>query len=168
VSEAQTQVLVDYLTGACGNLDGQSFASQISRLVVLGNSLAPLGTRGGGVDEDKEKEDRKPVRHMQYSPCFCLTRVVQSADMGTTTPPSHLTPSRTFLRTWTTCPNHWQFTFFPVNPILRVRLSPSRPSHGPCLAMRLPLRPSHAKQIPPTSALLPVHKEVTAKWIWRF
>ncbi|KAH9967865.1 DNA polymerase alpha/epsilon subunit B-domain-containing protein [Russula dissimulans] len=63
VSEAQTQVLVDYLTGACGNLDGQSFASQISRLVVLGNSLAPLGTRGGGVDEDKEKEDRKPRRH---------------------------------------------------------------------------------------------------------
>jgi len=62
-SEAQTQVLVDYLTGACGNLDGQSFASQISRLVVLGNSLAPLGPSGGGVDEEKEKEDKKSRRH---------------------------------------------------------------------------------------------------------
>jgi hypothetical protein len=64
-SEAQTQVLVDYLTGACGDFDGQCFASQISRLVVLGNSLAPLGPTG---DEEKEKEDRKPVRHATHQP----------------------------------------------------------------------------------------------------
>ena len=158
---------MDYLTGACGNLDGQSFSSQISRLVVLGNSLAPLGPSGGGVDEDKEKEDKKSVRDMQYLPCLCLKRVVQSADMGTTTPPSHLTPSRTSLRTCRICPSHWQFTFSPVNPILRVRLSPSRPFHGPCLAMRLHLRPSHARQIPPTSAWPPVHKGMTAKWVWQ-
>ena len=63
-SEAQTQVLADYLTGACGNCDSQSFASQISRLVVLGNSLAPLGPTSGAIDEEKEKEkeDKKSVR----------------------------------------------------------------------------------------------------------
>jgi len=67
-SEAQTQVLADYLTGACGDFDGQRFASQISRLVVLGNSLAPLGPTG---DEEKEKEDRKSRRHgndVSFSP----------------------------------------------------------------------------------------------------
>ncbi|KAI9463390.1 DNA polymerase alpha/epsilon subunit B-domain-containing protein [Russula earlei] len=62
-SEAQTQVLVEYLSGACGGLDDQRFASQISRLVVLGNSLAPLGPTGGAVEEGKEKEDRKSRRH---------------------------------------------------------------------------------------------------------
>jgi DNA polymerase delta subunit 2 len=69
-SEAQTQVLVDYLTGACGNFDGQCFASQISRLVVLGNSLAPLGPTGGAVDEEKEREDKKSVRHAVHHLAF--------------------------------------------------------------------------------------------------
>ncbi|KAH9985573.1 hypothetical protein BJV77DRAFT_1031940 [Russula vinacea] len=71
VSEAQTQVLVDYLTGACGDFDGQCFASQISRLVVLGNSLAPLGPASGTVDEEKEREDKKSRRHgndVSFSP----------------------------------------------------------------------------------------------------
>ena len=68
VSEAQTQVLVDYLTGACGDFDGQCISSQISRLVVLGNSLAPLGQTGGAVDEEKEREDKKSVRHCPTSP----------------------------------------------------------------------------------------------------
>ncbi|KAI0303394.1 hypothetical protein B0F90DRAFT_1667298 [Multifurca ochricompacta] len=64
-SEAQTQVLVEYLTGACGDLDGQGFASQISRVVILGNSLAPLGANGMVVDEEKEKEkeDKRSRRH---------------------------------------------------------------------------------------------------------
>lgn len=69
-SEAQTQVLVDYLTGACDNFDGQCLSSQISRLVVLGNSLAPLGPTGGAVDEDTEKEEKKPVRHAVYHLAF--------------------------------------------------------------------------------------------------
>jgi len=66
-SEAQTQVLADYLTGACGDVDSQSSASQISRLVVLGNSLAPLGPAGGAVDEENVKEDKKPVRQRCFS-----------------------------------------------------------------------------------------------------
>lgn len=70
VSEAQTQVLVDYLTGACGDFDGQCFASQISRFVVLGNSLAPLGPASGAVDEEKEREDKKSVRHAIHHHAF--------------------------------------------------------------------------------------------------
>jgi len=58
-SEAQTQVLIEYLTGACGDPGGQGFASQISRLVILGNSLAPLGALA---DEENDKEDEKPRR----------------------------------------------------------------------------------------------------------
>ncbi|KAI0262892.1 hypothetical protein BC834DRAFT_889496 [Gloeopeniophorella convolvens] len=59
-SEAQLQMLVEYVTGESGNPEGQSFASQISRLIVLGNSLAPLGPIGAPNEE--EKEDRKPRR----------------------------------------------------------------------------------------------------------
>jgi DNA polymerase delta subunit 2 len=58
--------LVEYLTGSCGDLDGQGFASQISRLIILGNSLAPLGPTGGTADEEKEKEEKKPVRHVIF------------------------------------------------------------------------------------------------------
>jgi DNA polymerase delta subunit 2 len=65
-SEAQTQVLVEYLTGACGDPGGQDFASQISRLVILGNSLAPLGPIGAPADEENDKEDEKPVRLAVY------------------------------------------------------------------------------------------------------
>ncbi|KAH9082180.1 DNA polymerase alpha/epsilon subunit B-domain-containing protein [Lactarius deliciosus] len=61
-SEAQTQVLTEYLTGACGDLGGQGFTSQISRLVILGNSLAPLGPIGAPANEDNDKEDEKPRR----------------------------------------------------------------------------------------------------------
>ena len=75
MSEAQTQVLVDYLTGACGDSDGQCISSQISRLVILGNSLAPLGQTGGVVDEEKERDDKKSVRyvlnHLTYYPNSC-------------------------------------------------------------------------------------------------
>jgi DNA polymerase delta subunit 2 len=70
VSEAQTQVLVDYLAGACGDFDGQCTSSQISRLVVLGNSLAPLGQTGGVVNEEKEREDKKLVRHALHHIAF--------------------------------------------------------------------------------------------------
>ncbi|KAH8976466.1 DNA polymerase alpha/epsilon subunit B-domain-containing protein [Lactarius hatsudake] len=61
-SEAQTQVLTEYLTGACGDLDGQGFASQISRLVILGNSLVPLGPIGAPTNKDNDKGDEKPRR----------------------------------------------------------------------------------------------------------
>ncbi|KAH9175235.1 DNA polymerase alpha/epsilon subunit B-domain-containing protein [Lactarius sanguifluus] len=67
-SEAQTRVLTEYLTGACGDLGGQHFASQISRLVILGNSLAPLGPIDAPANEDNDKEDEKPSTFFQVNP----------------------------------------------------------------------------------------------------
>jgi len=66
-SEAQTQVLVEYLTGACGDLGGQGFAAQISRLVILGNSLPPIGAPA---DEENDKEDEKPRRRGNETASF--------------------------------------------------------------------------------------------------
>ena len=161
VSEAQTQVLVDYLTGACGDFDGQCISSQISRLVVLGNSLAPLGQIG---DEEKGRVDKKSVRHALHHLAFCLTNVICSVGMGTTSLSHHI-PFKTSLPTCTTCPNHWQFIFSLGNLILQERSSLNRPSHVPCLDTRPHSRPSPVKQTPRTFAYLPVPKEVTTMWI---
>lgn len=57
-SEAQTQMLVEYFSGEEGGPDDQVSASQITRLTILGNSLAPIGD--GGVDGEDEKT-KKPV-----------------------------------------------------------------------------------------------------------
>jgi hypothetical protein len=160
VSEAQTQVLVDYLAGACGDLDNQCTSSQISRLVVLGNSLAPLGQTGGAVDEGKERVDKKTVRHALHRLAFYLTDVIHSVGMGMMSL-SHRIPFRTSLLTCTTCPNQWQFIFSLGNLILQERSFLSRPSHVPCLAMRLRSRPSPVKQILLTSAYLRVLEGVT-------
>jgi hypothetical protein len=162
VSEAQTQVLVDYLAGACGDFDGQCISSQISRLVVLGNSLAPLG-QAGGVDEEKEREDKKSVRHALYHLTFCLTHVIHSAVMGMTSLSHHI-PFRASLPTCTTCPNQWQFIFFPENLILQERSFLNRPSHVPCLDTRPHSRPSPVKRIPHTFACL-LLKGVMTMWI---
>lgn len=164
VSEAQTQVLVDYLAGACGDFDGQCNSSQISRLVVLGNSLAPLGQTGGVVNEEKEREDKKSVRHALHHIAFCLTPVVHSAGMGMTSRFHHI-PFRTFLPTCMTCPNQWQSIFSLGNLILQERSFLNRPSHVPCSDRRPHLRPSPVKQIPRTSAFLLVLKGVTTMWI---
>jgi hypothetical protein len=148
VSEAQTQVLVDYLTGACGDFDGQCFSSQISRLVVLGNSLAPLEPGDGAADE--EKEDKKPVRHVVFDTSLLPDPyiLVHSADTEMTTPLSHRIPSRTSLPTFTTCLNQSRFTSFRENPIPRGQSFLNKPSHEPWLALPPPSRPSPAKQIP--------------------
>ena len=141
------QVLVDYLTGACGDFDGQCFSSQISRLVVLGNSLAPLGSNDGAADE--EKEDKKPVRHVFYTLLLPDPYIlVHSADTEMTTPLSHRIPSRTSLPTFTTCLNQSRFTSFRENLIPRGQSFLNRPSHEQCLALPPPSRPSPAKQIP--------------------
>lgn len=163
MSEAQTQVLVDYLAGACGDFDGQCISSQISRLVVLGNTLAPLGQTGGAVDEEKEREDKKSVRRALHHLTFCLTHVIHSAGTGMTSLSHHI-PFRTSPPTCTTCPNQWQFIFSLGNLILQERSFLNRPSHVPCLDTRPHSRPSPVKQIPHTSAYLLVLKGVTIMW----
>jgi DNA polymerase delta subunit 2 len=65
-SDAQIQILVEYLTGEAGGPEDQVSASQISRLVIAGNSFAPLG--GGEYDG----EGKKPV-NAQIVLCRCYT-----------------------------------------------------------------------------------------------
>ena len=55
-SDAQTQMLVEYLTGEASTLEDQVPASQISRLIIAGNSFAPIGAGG-----EHDTEGKKPV-----------------------------------------------------------------------------------------------------------
>jgi DNA polymerase delta subunit 2 len=54
-SDAQIQLLVEYLTGEGGGTEDQSFVSQISRLIIAGNSLAPP------IITDVPEDDKKQV-----------------------------------------------------------------------------------------------------------
>ena len=53
-SDAQLSLLAEYLSGEMGGLDDEAEVSRISRLIIAGNSLAPVV-----INEDIE---RKPVR----------------------------------------------------------------------------------------------------------
>ena len=66
-SDAQIQMLVEYLTGESGGQGDQISASQITRLVILGNSLAPIGATGPVDDGEKETEKRPVSRHSSQS-----------------------------------------------------------------------------------------------------
>lgn len=57
-ADGQIQMLVEYLTGEAGGIDDQTSASQISRLIIAGNSLAPIPVTGKG---EGEIEDKKAV-----------------------------------------------------------------------------------------------------------
>lgn len=59
-SDAQIQMLVEYLTGEAGGLDEQIAASQISRLIIAGNSLEAI-TIGAKSEPPSRNEDRKAV-----------------------------------------------------------------------------------------------------------
>lgn len=59
-SDAQIQMLVEYLTGEVGGVDEQVSASQISRLIIAGNSLAPVALTGKG-EGNPDAEDKKAV-----------------------------------------------------------------------------------------------------------
>ncbi|KAI0318361.1 hypothetical protein OF83DRAFT_35169 [Amylostereum chailletii] len=60
--DAHIQMLVEYLSGEEGDTEDQSFSSHITRLVVLGNSLAPIGTSGTG-EEEEEGRDKKARKY---------------------------------------------------------------------------------------------------------
>jgi DNA polymerase delta subunit 2 len=57
-SDAQIQMLVEYLTGEASGPEDQVPASQISRLIIAGNSFAPMGVGG-----EHNAEGKKPVVH---------------------------------------------------------------------------------------------------------
>lgn len=58
-SDAQIQMLVEYLSGEAGGIDDQVSASQISRLIIAGDSLAPPAFTAG--EPLLNIEDRKAV-----------------------------------------------------------------------------------------------------------
>lgn len=53
--DAQIQMLIEYLTGEAGGTDDQIAASQISRLIIAGNSFAPPAL------DEPETAGKKPV-----------------------------------------------------------------------------------------------------------
>lgn len=58
-SDAQTQMLVEYLTGEAGGSSDQASSASISRLIVTGNSLAPVVSINA---VNSSETDRKSVR----------------------------------------------------------------------------------------------------------
>ena len=68
-SDAQIQMLVEYLSGEAGGIDDQVSASQISRLIIVGDSLAPPALTAG--EPLLNIEDRKAV--CLYSSYDCST-----------------------------------------------------------------------------------------------
>ncbi|THH14322.1 hypothetical protein EW146_g5992 [Bondarzewia mesenterica] len=99
-SEAQIQILVEYLTGEGGGSDDQVIASQISRLIILGNSLAPVNGPGANPEEaEKEKEKEKKPRRYGYdstyfSPHPALNLSAHLHDLSRSMP-VHLLPGST-------------------------------------------------------------------------
>ena len=58
-SDAQIQMLAEYLTGEAGGLSDQTSSANISRLIIAGNSFAPVVS----IDAVNASEtDRKSVR----------------------------------------------------------------------------------------------------------
>ncbi|KAF8559488.1 hypothetical protein OG21DRAFT_1473884 [Imleria badia] len=54
-ADAQIQMLVEYLSGEVGGHDDQTIASQITRLIIAGNSLLPVADIENGTEEDEKK-----------------------------------------------------------------------------------------------------------------
>lgn len=65
-SDAQMQMLVEYLTGEGGGLDDAGVASRITRLIVAGNSLAPIEPTEDGPKERKAVSS-VPHRYQQLA-----------------------------------------------------------------------------------------------------
>lgn len=59
-SDGQIQMLVEYLTGEEGGTSEQVSAAQISRLFIVGDSMAPMLVTGKG-EADAEGGSKKPV-----------------------------------------------------------------------------------------------------------
>ncbi|KAH9951352.1 DNA polymerase alpha/epsilon subunit B-domain-containing protein [Amylocystis lapponica] len=91
-ADAQIQMLVEYLTGEAGGPHDQSEAARISRLIIAGNSLAPVVSANGGV---KEETDRKPRRYgydtTHFSPHPTLSLSAHLLDIARAMP-VHLLP----------------------------------------------------------------------------
>ncbi|RDB24115.1 DNA polymerase subunit delta-2 [Hypsizygus marmoreus] len=96
-SDAQIQMLVEYLTGEEGGVAEQVSAAQISRLIIAGNSLATIAPTGRGESIDIEQQ-RKPRRYgydaANFSPHPVLSLSDHLLDIGSAMP-IHILPGDT-------------------------------------------------------------------------
>ena len=76
-SDAQIQMLVEYLSGEAGGIDDQVSASQISRLIIAGDSLAPPALTAG--EPLLNIEDRKAVCRHSFHDCASVLTYLTAA-----------------------------------------------------------------------------------------
>ncbi|KAJ3548432.1 hypothetical protein NMY22_g1264 [Coprinellus aureogranulatus] len=95
-SDARIQMLVEYLTAESGLGEDQVPASQISRLIIAGDSLAPI--TAGRTDYAQQIEDRKSRKAVQDTAVFTPHPIHNLAshllDIGRTIP-IHVLPGET-------------------------------------------------------------------------
>ncbi|KAG9318390.1 DNA polymerase alpha/epsilon subunit B-domain-containing protein [Chiua virens] len=60
-ADAQIQMLVEYLSGELGGHDDQAIASQITRLIIAGNSLVSVADIENGTEEEERKSKKSSV-----------------------------------------------------------------------------------------------------------
>ncbi|KAA1471233.1 hypothetical protein DENSPDRAFT_819272 [Dentipellis sp. KUC8613] len=95
-ADAQIQMMVEYLAGEGGSPENQVAASQISRLIIAGNSLAPIA--GTEIDDDVRRRRRDNV---SFSPHPTLNLSAHLLDLAHSMPihilPGASDPSGTIL-----------------------------------------------------------------------
>ena len=113
-SDAQIQMLAEYLTGEGGGAKEQVSAARISRLIIAGNSLSDMPSTGQGEPGDAEQTG-KTVR------CFVCTLtsliLMDSDDTEMKGQHFHLTLSSIYQPTYSTLRALCLFTFFPEKQI---------------------------------------------------
>ncbi|KAJ6547330.1 DNA polymerase alpha/epsilon subunit B-domain-containing protein [Mycena capillaripes] len=94
-ADAQIQMLVEYLTGEEGGSHEQISAAQISRLIIAGDSLAPVVIKGEGFDEKEGKKGRRyGYDATSFSPHPTLSLSAHLLDIARAMP-IHLLPGET-------------------------------------------------------------------------
>ncbi|KII88950.1 hypothetical protein PLICRDRAFT_159910 [Plicaturopsis crispa FD-325 SS-3] len=68
--DAQIQMLIEYLCGEAGGTEDQAVVSQVSRLIIAGNSLAPATVIDNFSAVQNTSEDKKPRRYGYDSTTF--------------------------------------------------------------------------------------------------
>lgn len=89
-ADAQIQMLVEYLTGEVGGPDDQQLASQITRLIIAGNSLSLAEYSEEGEDEKKPRKFGASAQ-AHFSPHPNLTLSAHLHDL-TSALPVHILP----------------------------------------------------------------------------
>ncbi|KAM6500832.1 DNA polymerase alpha/epsilon subunit B domain containing protein [Amanita muscaria] len=91
IDDAKTQMMVEYLTGEAGEVEGQSSSTQISRLIVAGNSLIPSMEHGDAVHEHRPRRPEQEITPVSPHPILGLTALLNDVSQ---TMPVHVLPGK--------------------------------------------------------------------------